>query len=419
MKVSLFQQSPYRHLPEGFEERHPSVVTTPYLDLVDPELVADDLSSSVWEMHHAAREGLDGVFCTEHSQSSYDMVPNPTLLAATLAHLTEAEGLDVAIGVLGRSLGKSREPLKIAEEYALIDCLSHGRLIAGFPVGLSYDANQNGGIPPVETRERSIEARALIERAWTATEPFAFNGTYFRYPQVNLWPRPLQRPKPPVWVPSGGTPSSMERALRNDDVFTYLSWFGPKLTAQGIFESYWATAERLGKQPDPHRLAFLQVVMVSETDAEAERDYGEHLENHFRRGLGAIPPSGFGLPGYVDIRGLEAMLRDPSSLGLATRLKTISYAELADNQVAIVGGPETVRQQITDFVKRFRIGNLLVMLQVGSMPRELTERNITLFAREVLPHLRGIWADEPSDFHDWPDRLRPGRAAAATAGTAR
>ena len=62
----------------------------------------EDITASIAEMHHAAREGLDGLFVTEHSQSSYDMAPNPTLLAATLAYLTEAEGLEVAIGVLGR-----------------------------------------------------------------------------------------------------------------------------------------------------------------------------------------------------------------------------------------------------------------------------------------------------------------------------
>ena len=186
-----------------------------------------------------------------------------------------------------------------------------------------------------------MEARELIQRAWAAEEPFPFNGRWFKYPQVNLWPRPVQQPSPPVWVPSGGTPGSMKRALEHDDVFTYLSWFGPKLTGPRIFDRYWEMADELGKDRDPHRLAFLQVVMVAETDAEAERDYAEHLQFHFRRGLGAIPPSGYGLPGYVDIRGLEAQLRDPGDLGLAPGLRTITYPEIVDSQIAIVGGPKT------------------------------------------------------------------------------
>jgi alkanesulfonate monooxygenase SsuD/methylene tetrahydromethanopterin reductase-like flavin-dependent oxidoreductase (luciferase family) len=114
----------------------------------------ESVHSYVEELLHAARCGFDGVAVSEHSQSSYDISPNPNLAAAIVAHATQVEGLDTAINVLGRSLGKAREPLKIAEEYALLDTLSGGRLIAGMPVGLSYDANQNGGIPPIETRLR-------------------------------------------------------------------------------------------------------------------------------------------------------------------------------------------------------------------------------------------------------------------------
>ena len=353
---------------------------------------------------------------TEHSQTSYDISPNPNLAAATLAYLTQMEELDIAITVLGRSLGKSKEPLRIAEEYALIDSISNGRLIAGFPVGLSYDANQVAGVPPIETRARYYEARDLVEKAWSAPEPFAWNGKYFKYPMVNLWPRPVQQPKPPVWVPSVGSPQTMVKAIERDDVYVYLSWFGPKLTGKRIFDRFWQTADEMGKDANPHRVAFLQVVLVSETDQQAEKDYEAHLGNHFRNGLGSIPPTGLGLPGYIDIRGVEYLMRDPGDFGLMIRMRDVGYKELVDTQTAIVGGPETVRQQITEFVKEFRIGNLMVMLQVGSMPHELTKKNINLFATEVLPHLRDIWSGEGWSDHSWPAKLNGGTAAEAVAG---
>jgi alkanesulfonate monooxygenase SsuD/methylene tetrahydromethanopterin reductase-like flavin-dependent oxidoreductase (luciferase family) len=115
MKVSVFEQLPYRHLPPGFSERYSSVVTTPYFDLVEPERMQDSLQSGYAELMHAARAGFDGVCLTEHSQSIYDISPNPNLMGAALAYATRAEGLDPAITILGRSLGKSREPLKVAE----------------------------------------------------------------------------------------------------------------------------------------------------------------------------------------------------------------------------------------------------------------------------------------------------------------
>jgi alkanesulfonate monooxygenase SsuD/methylene tetrahydromethanopterin reductase-like flavin-dependent oxidoreductase (luciferase family) len=144
---------------------------------------------------------------TEHGQNVYDMMPNPNLLMAPLA--LQTAGLDVALIVLGTSVGKSHQPLRIAEEYALLDCLSGGRLVAGLPLGLGYDASLNYGVPPIELRARYREAHDLIVRAWSAREPFAWNGKFWKFPVVNLWPRPIQQPKPVVWVPGAGSPGTI------------------------------------------------------------------------------------------------------------------------------------------------------------------------------------------------------------------
>jgi alkanesulfonate monooxygenase SsuD/methylene tetrahydromethanopterin reductase-like flavin-dependent oxidoreductase (luciferase family) len=96
------------------------------------------------------------------------------------------------------------------------------------------------------------------------------------------------------------------------------------------------------------------------------------------------------------------MLRSAGHGGMLGRLRTATYKELVDSQVAIVGSPKTVADQIEEFVREFRIGSLLVMLQNGSMPRDLTEKNISLFAEEVLPRLRPIWDDEGWSNQWWP-----------------
>jgi len=401
VKVSMFEQVPYRYMPDGFENHNSSVVTAPY-QVVDPARMTESLFSAYAELLHGARAGFDGIFVTEHSQSSYDISPNPTLLASAVACAARSEGLDVAIGVLGRSLGKTREPLKIAEEYALLDCLSGGRLIAGFPVGLSYDANLNASIPAVETRERYREHRELILRAWSATEPFPWNGRFEKYGQVNVWPRPIQQPSPPVWIPGTGSPGTLRDILQNDYVFVYLSWDGPKLTGREVFDRYWDLAEEMGRDRNPYRLAFLQVVAVSETDERAEQEYAHHLQAHYRSGLGAIPGSAFAVAGYAEPAAIEGMLRGGGPEGMLGRMKTATFKELVDSQVAIVGSPATVADQIQAFVREFRIGNLLVMLQNGSMPRDLTEKNVSLFTEQVLPRLRPIWDDEGWTNHWWP-----------------
>ncbi|KWX01509.1 Flavin-dependent oxidoreductase [Carbonactinospora thermoautotrophica] len=405
MKITLFEQAPYRYLPPDFEQRYESVCSTPYFPLVTSDGVYSSIRDFMDELMLGARAGFDGVAVTEHGQSSYDMMPNPDLVASALAYATETEGLEVAIFPMGRSLGKSREPVRVAEEYALIDVMSGGRLVAGFPVGLSYDANLNNGVPPMQTRPRFDENLELVLRAWSEREPFAWNGRYSQYPQVNIWPRTIQQPTPPVWITGIGNPRTMRMCLERGFGFNYLSWFGAKLTGKRIFDRFWELADQVGVPRNPYRLGFLQTIAVAETDERAEREYAEHLEYGFRKGLGSIPPEKLGLPGAIDIRGVQALLKDPGDFGLYYQMRNASFRELVDAGVVIVGSPATVREQIRQFCRDYGIGNLHAMLGFGSLPRDLAMKNIHLFAEEVAPHLRGLWADTGFQHHWWPERL--------------
>ncbi|MDB6180035.1 LLM class flavin-dependent oxidoreductase [Paracoccus fistulariae] len=414
MKVTYFQQVPYRHLDDDFERRHESVVTTPYFETTKPAHVASAFRDALDECMIAARAGFDGITITEHSQSAYDMIPNPDLLESALAYVTEVENLPVALFPVGRSLGKSREPLRVAEEQAMIDCISNGRLVAGFPVGLAYDANVNNGVPPAETRARFDENLELILRAWNEEKPFPFNGKFSQHGSVNLWPRPIQQPRPPVWITGIGNPKTMEFCLSRNFGFNYFGWFGSKLTGRRIFDRFGSVAEQLGKPRNPFQIGFMQSVAVAETDAEAERIYGPHIEYFFRKGLGSIPTNRLMIPGGIDIRGLEFIFRDPSDFGMYEKMRTASFRELRDAGCVICGSPETVRDQLVEMCIDFGIGNLHAMLQYGSMPKALTQQNIDLFASEVLPHLKPIFADK-YDHHWWPERLGGKPAVSETA----
>lgn len=405
MKVTCVLQIPYRDLPADFEQRFESVVTTPYHELVDNQKLYEDFQATMGEFMHAARAGLDGLAITEHSQSSYDMVPNPNIILSALAYATELEGIETAIYPVGRSLGKTREPLRVAEEYAVLDVMSGGRVVAGFPIGLAYDANVNNGVPPIETRPRFDENLNLIQKAWTEHKPFAWNGKFAQHSSVNLWPRPLQKSGPPIAITGIGNPNTMEFCLRRGFGFNYFGWFGLRMTGKRIFDRFWETADRLGYDRNPYRIGFLQTVCVAETDAKAEQLYAKHAEYFFRKGLGSIPMNRLALPGGIDIRGLEAIYRDPRDFGLYEKMKHVTFAELVDSGALICGSPDTVADMITEFAKEYRIGNLHAMLQFGSMPSELTKYNIDLFSSEVVPRLRKVWADEDWKHHWWPERL--------------
>lgn len=160
----------------------------------------------------------------------------------------------------------------------------------------------------------------------------------------------------------------------------------------------------------PFRLAFLQVVAVSESDSRAEEEYAPHIEYFFLKCLAGIPLGWTALPGYIDYFGLEYLLRDPRDFGLFAQLREMRYKDLVEAGCVIAGSPATVREQLKEMITELRIGNLLVMLQVGSMPHELTLKNIDLFAREVLPYIHKAWEDDGWSHLWWPKRLVAGHS---------
>ncbi len=405
MKLTYIQHIPYRHLPDDFQSRHTeSVVTNAFHELVEPDLVHDDLRSALDESMYAARAGFDAVAMTEHGGSSYDINPNPDLGAAALAYATEVENLPVGIYTVGRSLGKSREPLRVAEEQAWLDCLSGGRLISGFPVGLAYDANVNAGVPPIETRARYDENFELVLRAWTAREPFPWNGRFSQSMAVNIWPRPMQSPHPPVSITGVGNPNTTRFALQRDLGFNLVVLGGdPKRLAAPIFDTMWSMAGEMGLDNNPYRTAMAVTVLVGDTDEQAAHLYSRHVEYSLARGIGHIPMHRLALPGGISPQGLKALLSRQAPA--AGHNAAPSYAEAVTAGAVVAGSPATVREILADYARSFRLGNLLVFLQVGSMPKELTMHNIDLFTAEVAPYLRPIWSEYDDDNRWWPVRL--------------
>src|SRR5687768_556012 len=192
---------PYPELPADFRDRARSVWVDIPSELFDPAVGADAYHAYLDQLEHADDAGFDGVCVNEHHQNGYGLMPSPNLIAAALARQTK----DVAIVLLGNSIALYNPPIRVAEEMAMLDCISGGRVISGFPVGTSMDTNYCYGVNPATLRERYREAEELIVKSWTADNIFSFNGTYNQLRYVNIWPRPIQKPHPPIWIPGGGS----------------------------------------------------------------------------------------------------------------------------------------------------------------------------------------------------------------------
>src|SRR3954462_12777595 len=173
---------PWPHLPDDFRETNHSVWVDIDSRLFDPAKANAMYHEYMDQLEYAAELGFDGIGVNEHHQNAYGLMPSPQLWAATLARRTR----DVSLVLMGQSIALYNPPTRVAEEMAMIDVVSGGRLIAGFPVGTSMDTCYAYGQNPSMLRERYHEAHDLVVRAWTEKDTFAFNGRYNQQRYVNV-----------------------------------------------------------------------------------------------------------------------------------------------------------------------------------------------------------------------------------------
>ena len=397
MKVSFFHLMPYPALPKDFEERYRSA----WVDLpnsnFDPQLGKHLYNDYLDELIHADKLGFDGICVNEHHSNAYGLMPSPNLMASILARSTS----QAALIVLGNSIALYQPPIRVAEEMALLDLLSGGRLVAGFPVGTSMDTTFAYGQVPISLRERHTEAHDLIIQAWTRREPFVFNGKFSKLRYVNIWPRPLQQPHPPVWIPGSGSLETWDWVLQRDSVYCYLSYYGYK-RGKRVLDAFWERVSELGRDDNPYRAGFLQLVCVSETDASAEQEYFPHIQYFYNKMLRIYPPFAEA-PGYRSIGSIRAGVRPQSGEEAAKIARELTWGEIVEKGHVIAGSPATVRDRLKEAVKTLRVGHLMCLLHIGTMPKDLTMKNLELFSKEVLPGIQGMWGEYSDRW--WPEAV--------------
>ncbi|MBX5437283.1 MAG: LLM class flavin-dependent oxidoreductase [Alicyclobacillaceae bacterium] len=395
MKFVYTNILPYRDLPEDFAEKYESSWVTVPSHLYNREKGHQAFNDYIDQYEFAIDLGFDGVGFNEHHNSAYGMDNSPNLMAAMIARkIRQTE--KTCIALLGDSIALYNPPIRVAEEMSMLDTVTGGRLIAGFPVGTSMDTNFVYGVPPAELRPRFYEALDLIQQAWTRKETFAFNGRFTQLRYVNIWPRPYQSPHPPIWLPGSGSLETWEYCIRNDLTYAYLSYTGWR-DAQRFMKGYWELRDKLGKERNPYWTAFSQMIIVSESDARAEHDFEQHVK-YFHNKLFRIPAKFAEAPGYRTPKSLLKGGVNQFALHGQHRYsgsaKEIRFKDLIQNGRLIAGSPATVRDMLKEVIQDLRVGNILTSFQVGSAPQHLVLKSMELFAREVMPHLKNIWDDE-------------------------
>ena len=415
MKLMWFHLMPYTELPDDFNKKHPSVWVDIHSSLFDPRRAHHMYNDFMDELEYAAECGFDAICVNEHHSNGYGLMPSPNLIASSLARRTT----DTALCVMGNSLALYNPPTRVAEEFAMIDCISGGRLIAGFPVGSPMDTCYAYGQNPSLLRERYLEAHDLVKRAWTEKDTFAFSGRFNQQRYVNIWPRPIQNdPHPPIWIPGGGSIETWRWCAEMDYVYCYLSYYGYK-AGLTTMQGFWNEMEKLGKDRNPYRAGFLQFVGVAESRQQALDLYSEPAEYFYGRCLHVDPR--FALPpGYTtegtQRAGIEGMMTKAANLANpATKaaLKATNMKDIVDGGYVIIGSPDEVIEQIRHVGTSLNVGHLMLLLQYGNMSKDTTKYNTRMFAEKVMPHVKDLFSDWEDKW--WPKPMAKGQRAAVPA----
>ncbi len=378
MKIYFFHLMPYANLDIAQSDAVNSAWVTLSNAHFDPRKGRDLYHRYLGELELGDRLGFDGICVNEHHQTAYGLMPAPNVIAGALARSTS----NAKICVLGRALPLVSNPVMIAEEIAMLDHLSDGRVIIGFVrgIGSEYFANS---VNPTFSHERYYEAHDLILKAWTTPGPFRFQGRHYQFDYVNPWPRPLQQPHPPVWVPSQGSSETVVWCAAKERKYTYLQTFSPYKVALRAFDLYREEARKNGYEASPSQLGWAVPTYVAATDEAARRELQPHVETFFNKLL-RFPSLEMRLPpGYSSIASTKRLIEQKFQ---ARANATID--SLIDQGIIVCGSPATVREQLLRRGEEMGVGHLMAMLQIGTLPADLTDRNIRLFASEVMPALR-------------------------------
>ncbi|HXP94652.1 MAG TPA: LLM class flavin-dependent oxidoreductase [Candidatus Binatia bacterium] len=374
MRAWYFSENAYPYLPDPatYESIRVNLPNRYY----DPKVGAALYDRYLEEWQCADEMGLE-VMINEHHQTATNLNPSAAVVAAALAQLTK----NARILILGSPIANRRDPVRLAEEMAMIDNYSRGRLECGFVRGVPFEISAVNS-KPVHMEERMREAHDLIVKAWTSHDgPFNWEGKYFHHRQVNIWPRPYQQPHPPIWITVKSPHQIVWNAELGHVAATFLT--GYKET-KVIFDTYRNRRRELGLPMNEDRLAYAALIYTGETDEEGFAG-AEKLLWYLHSNK--VPPQFKNPPGYASPQTTAKLLR-----GAATAFDRSSPLETCiEEAIVFAGSPETVYQQIRRHYESVGgYGHLLIMGQAGFLEHDETVRGIKLFATEVYPRLKEL-----------------------------
>jgi alkanesulfonate monooxygenase SsuD/methylene tetrahydromethanopterin reductase-like flavin-dependent oxidoreductase (luciferase family) len=282
------------------------------------------------------------------------------------------------------------DPLRLAEELSMLDCLTGGRLISGVARGIPREYTAYN-VSLADSRARFEEAWEIIKRAWTQ-EVFSYEGKYWTYRDVAIWPRPVQTPHPPVWVPVTTSQETLEWAARENAPIT--PGAVATLAARQDMVRYYADClARHGRAITPDHIVAGASVYIADSREQALREAGPYMLYFFHTLFSHGNISNVGRQresGYVREEGLGWLRPEHRDEFLRSLqgFRRVTMADLEKNERLCWGSPAQVRDALLGLAEALGSNTLLVQFNQGAMPHEMFVRQIERFASDVLPEVK-------------------------------
>jgi len=388
MDVFLFDLLPYdRHFDEFKAERF-----MPYPlpgSHCEPEIAARTYEQhlAVWE--EMDRLGFDGVGLNEHHTTPHGLMNSPNLMAAAAAQRTER----LKFFILGNLL-PLHNPLRIAEELAMVDLMSRGRLLSGFARGVPREYKVYD-VPMAKSRARFDEALDVILKAWTQ-DVFSHEGEFWSYKNIAIWPRPYQQPHPPIWIPFTGSRETIERAAAGN--FGAVVPPGHRGVTEDIVGYFAKSLARHGHRLRPDQLCLFADAYVAESAARALDEYAPYYL-YFNQVLwhhGSSAPGQSANPaasGYIAQTSYD-YVRPENRPHVELNREKIRQTNRSDVEARVrngdlaFGSPKEVADRLIAQAEHMGANKLLLMVNLGAVPHAMHLEQVRRFARDVLPRLK-------------------------------
>ncbi len=342
----------------------------PSLTPADRANAADRLHSIVEQAAYGEELGFESVWLAEHHFHSFGgILASPTVIGAAIAQRTSKIRIGTAVTLL-----PYHNPLRIAEDYATLDCLSSGRLEFGIGHGFVKWESLTFGVPLDELRDRFRESLEIILKAWT--EPaLNHNGRFYQYKSAELLPRPVQRPYPTVWMGATSTVESFEFAGQSGFHLMLIPFLHELDELRSMVEVYLKARKTAGHDPLTSRVIAMYHIYVGEDSAEARATAEPALAAYHAAA--------------AEARNLTQGIPEPESYRThdehRAKMRKLTFHDLVDQNRVLVGSAAEVRDKVARVRERLHLTDLAGNFALGSLPDAATRATLRRFMAEVAP----------------------------------